>query len=55
MRSKYLVSPFICCLAAWTYANGTVPLLPLYAMEREESNHLEIFHACDPVTLIAPT
>ena len=33
MRRSYLVGPFICCLAIWTVGNGTLPLLPLYAME----------------------
>lgn len=33
MRRSYLVGPFICCLAVWTFGNGTLPLLPLYAME----------------------
>jgi MFS family permease len=31
---KYLVGPFVCCLAAYTYGNGILPLLPLYAIER---------------------
>jgi MFS family permease len=33
MRRKYLVGPFIIGLAAWTYGNGILPLLPLYAVE----------------------
>ena len=37
VRRKYLVGPFICCLATWTLGNGTLPLLPLYAMERGAS------------------
>jgi MFS family permease len=37
MRKKYLVGPFICTLACWTYGNGTMPILPLYAMERGAS------------------
>jgi MFS family permease len=34
---KYLVGPFLCSFAAWAVGNGTVPLLPLYAMERGAS------------------
>lgn len=37
MRRQYLVGPFICTLACWTYGNGTLPILPLYAMERGAS------------------
>ena len=33
MRRSYLVGPFICLVATWTFGNGTLPLLPLYAME----------------------
>lgn len=33
MRRKFLLGPFIACLAAWTYGNGTLPLLPLYALD----------------------
>jgi MFS transporter, ACS family, hexuronate transporter len=34
MSKKYLVGPFIICLAPWIYGNGTLPLLPLYAIDR---------------------
>ena len=37
MRRKYLVGPIICTFACWTYGNGTLPILPLYAMERGAS------------------
>jgi MFS family permease len=37
MRKKYLVGPFICTFACWAYGNGTMPILPLYAMERGAS------------------
>ena len=37
MRRRYLVGPFVCCLAVWTYGNGILPLLPLYAIERGAS------------------
>jgi MFS family permease len=33
MRRKYLLGPFIACFAGWTYGNGVLPLLPLYALE----------------------
>jgi MFS family permease len=33
MTRKLLVGPFITCFAAWTYGNGTLPLLPLYALD----------------------
>ena len=32
MRRRYLIGPFLCFLATWTVGNGTLPLLPLYAM-----------------------
>jgi MFS family permease len=34
MHRKYLIGPFVCTLAVWTYGNGILPLLPLYAIER---------------------
>jgi hypothetical protein len=37
MRRKYIVGPFSCGLAAWTYWNGSLPLLALYAIERGAS------------------
>jgi MFS family permease len=37
MKKKYLVGPFLCSFAAWVIGNGTVPLVPLYAMERGAS------------------
>ena len=37
MGKKYLVGPFLCAFAAWTVGNGTVALLPLYAIERGAS------------------
>jgi MFS family permease len=33
MRRKYLVGPFLCFLAPYTLGNGTLPLLPLYAIQ----------------------
>ena len=33
MHRKYLVGPFIACFAGWTYGNGALPLLPLYALD----------------------
>jgi MFS family permease len=33
----YLVGPFVCAFATWTVGNGTVALLPLYAIERGAS------------------
>jgi len=38
MRRKYLAGPLICTFAVWTYGNGTMPILPLYAMERGASS-----------------
>ena len=37
MGKAYLVGPFICAFATWTVGNGTVALLPLYAIERGAS------------------
>jgi MFS family permease len=37
VRRKYLVGPFLCTLAGWMVGNGTVALLPLYAIERGAS------------------
>ncbi len=37
MRRKYLVGPCLCAFACWTFGNGTVLLLPLYAIERGAS------------------
>ena len=37
MGKKYLVGPFLCAFAAWAVGNGTVALLPLYAIERGAS------------------
>ena len=34
---RYLVGPFLCGCACWILANGTVTLLPLFAMERGAS------------------
>lgn len=34
MNRKYLVGPFTSTFACWTYGNGVLPLLPLYAIER---------------------
>ena len=34
---KYLVGPFLCSFAAWTIGNGTVALVPLFAIERGAS------------------
>ncbi|HET6452102.1 MAG TPA: MFS transporter [Spirochaetia bacterium] len=36
-RRNYLVGPFLCGAASWVLANGTVSLIPLYAMERGAS------------------
>ncbi len=33
MRRKFLMEPFIAGLAGWTYGNGALPLLPLYALD----------------------
>jgi MFS family permease len=33
VRRRYLVAPFLCCLAPWTCGNGTIYLLPLYAKD----------------------
>lgn len=37
MRRTYLVGPFLCTLAGWIIGNGTIALLPLYAIERGAS------------------
>jgi MFS family permease len=37
MGKKYLVGPFLCTLAGWIVGNGTIALLPLYAIERGAS------------------
>ena len=37
MKRQYLVGPFVCTFITWTYGNGTVPLLPLYAVDRGAS------------------
>lgn len=37
MSRKYVIGPFLCSLAVWTFGNGTTLLLPLYAMERGAS------------------
>jgi MFS family permease len=37
MGKAYLVGPLICTLVCWTYGNGVLPLLPLYAIERGAS------------------
>jgi MFS family permease len=34
MSKKYLLGPFIICLAPWICGNGMLPLLPLYAIDR---------------------
>jgi MFS family permease len=34
---KYLVGPFLCSFAVWTVGNGTLALVPLYAIERGAS------------------
>lgn len=40
MGRSYLVGPFICLVAVWTFGNGTLPLLPLYAMELGASKQI---------------
>lgn len=37
MGKAYLVGPFLCSFATWTVGNGTVALLPLYAIDRGAS------------------
>jgi MFS family permease len=37
MSKKYLAGPFLCSFAAWAVGNGTIALLPLYAIERGAS------------------
>jgi len=37
MQRKYLIGPLLCYIAVWTYGNGILPLLPLYAMEHGAS------------------
>jgi MFS family permease len=37
LSRRFLVGPFLCGCACWILANGTVTLLPLYAMERGAS------------------
>ena len=37
MRKKYLVGPFLCTLSCWIVGNGTISLLPLYAIQRGAS------------------
>jgi MFS family permease len=37
MKKKYLLGPFLCTFAVWTVGNGTLALVPLYAMERGAS------------------
>jgi MFS family permease len=40
VRRKYLVGPFIGTFACWTLGGGTLPILPLYAMERGASESM---------------
>jgi len=37
MRRKYLVGPIVCTFACWTFGNGILPTLPIYAAERGAS------------------
>ena len=37
MTKKYLVGPFLCTLSCWIVGNGTICLLPLYAIQRGAS------------------
>ena len=37
MGKSYLVGPLVCTFVTWTYGNGVLPLLPLYAIERGAS------------------
>lgn len=40
MRRKYLVGPFLSTFTGWTLGGGTLPILPLYAMERGASESM---------------